>query len=235
MSYGQGIAITPIQLLAAVSCLGNEGKLMQPRIVKALTGADGNIVEEFPVNTVRQVVSKQTAEELCYIMEESVSTGGGGTAKITGYKVGGKTGTASKASGGRYLDGQTDSSFIGMAPMDDPKVSILLVVDNPKGVKFGSLTAAPGVKQILTDTLRYLNVQPNYSTTELEQINNKMTTVPNVKGMNYSEAIGVLGGASLNHLISPAFDSGEDFVVVDQYPKAGEKFNAGGIVYIYKE
>lgn len=235
MAYGQGIAVTPIQLLTAVSCFGNEGKLMQPRLVKALTDSDGNIVEEFGVNTVRQVVSKETADNMCLIMESSVAEGGGGTAKIPGYRVGGKTGTASKVSGGQYLDDATDSSFIGMAPMDDPKVAILLVVDNPKGVKFGSQTAAPGVKKILEDTLRYLNVQPEYTQSELEQLNKKMATVPNITGKNFSEAIGVLGGLSLEYVVSPAHDSGEDFIILDQYPKAGEKLNTGGVVYIYKE
>ncbi|MCL1810282.1 MAG: penicillin-binding transpeptidase domain-containing protein [Clostridiales bacterium] len=235
MSYGQGISITPLQLLAAASSFGNEGKLMQPRLVKALTDSAGNVVEEFGTKVVRQVVSKQTAEDICFIMESVVSEGGGGAAKIPGYRIGGKTGTAIKAVDGRYYENLTDSSFLGMAPMDDPKVSILLVVDNPKGVKFGSVTAAPGVRQILEDTLRYLNVQPHYTQAELGQMNKGMTTVPDIAGKNFSEAIGILVGASLDYAVSPAHDSGEDFMVVDQYPKAGEKLNTGGIVYIYKE
>jgi len=234
MSYGQGIAVTPIQLLTAVSCFGNGGKLMQPRLVKALTDSNNNIVEEFPAKVVRQVVSQQTADDISLIMESVVSEGGGVNAKLPGYRVGGKTGTASKASGGSYSD-TTDSSFIGMAPMDDPKVAILLVVDNPKGVKFGSQTAAPGVKQILADTLRYLNVEPEYTQEELQQINKQMTTVPDITGKNCSEAISILKKASFQYIISPAHDSGDDFVVVDQYPKAGEKLNVGGTVYIYKE
>ena len=235
MSYGQGIAVTPIQLLTAVSALGNEGRLMQPRLVKALTDSDGNVIEEFGTKVVRQIISPETAANMCTIMEAVVSEGGGGTAKVPGYKVGGKTGTANKASGGRYLENETDSSFIGMAPMDDPKVAILLVVNNPKGVKFGSQTAAPGVRQILSDTLRYLNVQPTFTQQELDQINKKLTTVPDVTGKNFSEAIGILGGASLQYTISPAYNGGADFVIIDQYPKAGEKLNTGGVVYIYKE
>ncbi|MCL1982781.1 MAG: penicillin-binding transpeptidase domain-containing protein [Clostridiales bacterium] len=235
MSYGQGISITPLQLLTAVSCFGNEGKLMQPRLVKALTDSKGNVVEEFGTKVVRQVVSEQTAEDICFIMESVVAEGGGGAAKIPGYRIGGKTGTAIKAVNGRYIETLTDSSFLGMAPMDDPKVSVLLVVDNPKGVKFGSVTAAPGVKQILEDTLRYLNVQPHYTQTELAQMNKGMTTVPGIAGRSFSDAIGILEGASLDYTVSPAHDSGEDFIILDQYPKAGEKLNTGGIVYIYKE
>ena len=235
MSYGQGIAVTPIQLLTAVSTIGNEGKLMQPRLVKALTDSDGEIVEEFDTRVIRQVLSKDTAAELSLMMEYSVSNLGGGNAKVPGFRVGGKTGTAQKAFGGRYLEDNVDASFIGMAPMDDPKVAILLVVDNPKGVKFGSLTAAPGVKQILSDTLRYLNVQPVYTSEELEQINKGMATVPNVTGKSYADVIGILGGVSLQYVIAPIHDSGEDFIVIDQYPKAGEKVNTGGTVFIYKE
>ena len=236
MSYGQGIAVTPIQLLTAVSAAGNEGKLMQPRLVKALTDSNGNIVQEFNPRVVRQVISQDTAAELCMMMEYSVARLGGGNARVPGFRVGGKTGTANKAYGGRYLEDNVDASFIGMAPMDDPKVAILLIVDNPKGVKFGSATAAPGVKQILSDTLRYLNVQPVYTQEELEQINKGMATVPNVTGKSYAhDVIGILGGASLQYIIAPAHDSGEDFIVVDQYPKAGTKLNAGGTVFIYKE
>ncbi len=237
MGYGQGIAVTPIQLVTAVSCFGNDGKLMQPRLVKELTDSDGNVVEEFDTKVVRQVVSKKTSEEMRLIMESVVSEGGGGTAKVPGFRVGGKTGTANKAKNGGYSE-ETYSSFIGMAPMDDPKVTILLVVDNPKGIKFGSMTAAPGVKLILEDTLRYLNVQPSYTQEEEAQMSSGKTTVPNVTGKDFDEAIGILGGVSLTYTISPALSENEslgDAAVVDQYPKAGEKISTGGKVYLYRE
>ena len=106
--------------------LGNDGMLMQPRLVKALVDEDGNTVQEFAPQQVRQVVSKQTADEMCLIMESVVSVGGGGTAKIPGYRIGGKTGTANKPKDGGYSEDKY-SSFIGMAPMDDPKIAILMV------------------------------------------------------------------------------------------------------------
>jgi stage V sporulation protein D (sporulation-specific penicillin-binding protein) len=233
MSYGQGIAVTPIQLITAVSALGNEGKLMQPRIVKELRDIDGNVIQSFDTKVVRKVVSKETADEMCLIMESVVAEGGGGNAKVPGYRVGGKTGTANKAKGGGYSN-ETFSSFIGMAPMDDPQISILLIVDNPKGVKFGSQTAAPGVKIILEETLRYMNIQPRYSEEELQALQSEQTVVPDVINTNFSDAIGILGGASLNYTITPATDSGEDFVIVDQYPKPGEKMQKGGTVCLYK-
>ena len=234
MSYGQGIAVNMVQQLTAICSLGNGGKLMQPRLVKALTDSDGNIVQEFDTVEVRQVVSEKTASEMCLIMESVVSEGGGGTAKIPGYRIGGKTGTANKAAAGE----ETYSSFVGMAPMDDPQIAILVVVDNPKGTKFGSQTAAPGAKMILEDTLRYLQIMPEYTQEELDQINSKMSVVPDVTNTAFSTAIGILGGASLNYVISPAVteaDNESDFTIVDQYPKAGEKLETGGTVYIYRE
>lgn len=233
MSYGQGIAVTPIQLITAISALGNEGKLMQPRIVKELRDSDGNVIQSFNTKVVRKVVSKETADEMCLIMESVVAEGGGGNAKVPGYRIGGKTGTANKAKGGGYSN-ETFSSFIGMAPMDDPQISILLIVDNPKGVKFGSLTAAPGVKSILEETLRYMDLKPSYNEEELQAIQSEQAIVPDVTNINFSDAIGILAGTSLNYTITPATDSGEDFIIEDQYPKPGEKMQKGGTVCLYK-
>lgn len=238
MSYGQGIAVSMVQQLTAICSLGNDGVLMQPRIVKALTDEDGNVVKEFDSVEVRQVISEKTAEEMCLIMESVVSEGGGGTAKIAGYRVGGKTGTANKPSETGGYSEETYSSFVGMAPMDDPQVAILVVVDNPKGIKYGSQTAAPGAKVILEDTLRYLEVQPEYTQEEIEQLNSKMAVVPDVTGVPLSTAIGQLGGVSLNYIITPAVteaDHENDYTIVDQYPKSGERLSEGSSVYLYIE
>ena len=236
MSYGQGIAVTPIQLISAVSALGNEGKLMQPRIVKELRDSDGNVIQSFNTKVVRQVVSKKTADEMSLIMEAVVDEGGGATAKVPGYRIGGKTGTANKAKGGGYSE-ETFSSFIGMAPMDDPQIAILMIVDNPKGVKFGSQTAAPGVRLVLEETLRYLNIQPSFSEEEKQAIESGYVTVPDVTNMPYRDAMDILGSASLLYTLSPAGDIALDdnFIVVDQYPKPGEKLQKGGTVCLYRK
>ncbi|MDF3000782.1 MAG: hypothetical protein K0Q48_901, partial [Bacillota bacterium] len=235
MSYGQGIAVTPIQLITAVSALGNEGKLMQPRIVKELRDSDGNVIQSFKTKVVRQIVSKKTADEMSLIMEAVVDEGGGATAKVPGYRIGGKTGTANKAKGGGYSE-ETFSSFIGMAPMDDPRIAILMIVDNPKGVKFGSQTAAPGVRLVLEETLRYLNIQPSYNEEEKQAIESGYVTVPDVTNMSYREAMDILGKASLLYTVSPAGDIAleDNFNVVDQYPKPGEKLQKGGTVCLYR-
>jgi len=238
MSYGQGIAITPIQLVTAVAAIGNEGQLMQPRLVKALTDADGNVVEEFETRVVRQVLSRETVEEMRMILEYSVAHSGGGNARVPGFRVGGKTGTANQARGGVYLS-SVDASFVGMAPMDDPQVVVLVVVDNPRGVVSGSLTAAPVAGQIIASSLRHLNVQPRFTQEELTRMNQNRTTVPNVTGIYFSEAVRILGNASLQHIMSPAHDGGEeyieDFIVVDQHPRAGERMELEGNVFVYRE
>ncbi len=159
MSYGQGIAVTPINLITAVSAFGNEGRIMQPRLVKALIDNRGKTVEEFRPQIVRQVVSRQTAGEVAYAMEAYVEAGHSGV-QIPGYRVGAKTGTANKAIPGGYST-DTDSSAIAIAPMGDPRVTVLVVMDSPKGIQYGSGTASPAVKEILENTLRYLNIKPD--------------------------------------------------------------------------
>ena len=232
IGFGQGIAVTPIQLITAVCSFGNEGKLMKPRLVKALKDSDGNTVKTFDTEVVRQTVSKETADEMCDIMSFVVDSGGGGTFKIDGYNVGGKTGTANKPKAGKYSD-ETYSSCIAMAPMDDPKVAVLLIVDNPKGVKYGGVVAGPGAKQILSDTLRYMNVSP--SKESQEKSDSEKIEIPDVVGLNASEAIGILEGKGLSYDMDEDVASKDDFVVSKQYPAAGTKVKKGSKIYLYSD
>ncbi|MBK5245945.1 MAG: PASTA domain-containing protein [Peptostreptococcaceae bacterium] len=233
MAYGQGIAVTPINLITAISAFGNDGKIMKPRFVKALIDKNGKTVQEFEPQIVRQVVSKKTAEEVAYTMEAYVETGASGT-KVAGYRVGAKTGTANKAIAGGYSS-DTDSSSIAIAPMDDPRITVLVIMDSPKGVQYGSGTASPAVKEILENTLRYLNIQPSYSKEEEEKINSTQAIVPPVTGKSFSEVIAILASENLRYAVSPERIKNEDFTVIDQYPKAGEKIIKEGIVYLYRE
>lgn len=233
MAYGQGIAVTPIQLITAVSAIGNDGVMMKPRIVKELQDSNGKTVEKYEPETVRQILSEETADEMCEIMEYVVSGGGAGTAKVEGYRVGGKTGTANKPDpvNGGYLD-DTYSSFIGMAPMNDPKIAVLVIVDNPEGIKYGSQTAAPAAKEIISEVVRYLGIEPQYTDEEQKEIDASQTKVPDITGENLSEAIGILGGSSLKYKVQSG-NKEDDFVVKDQYPKAGTKVDKNSTVYIY--
>ena len=234
IGYGHGISVTPIQLLTAVNAIGNDGVLLQPRYVKALTDSDGKVVEAFEPVTVRKVLSSKTASEMREIMEYVVSEGSGGNAKITGYRIGGKTGTANKVENGKYGDNYY-SSFIGMAPMDDPKVSILVIVDSPKGSYYGSIVAAPIAKSILSDVLRYMNISPEYTDEEKAAIEGNYTVVPNVTGKEFSEAAGIIGGKDLKYSRPKSARDDDNFTVVDQYPKAGTKVKKNSVVYVYKE
>ncbi|WP_425755168.1 penicillin-binding transpeptidase domain-containing protein [Ihubacter sp. rT4E-8] len=235
MSYGQGIAVTPIQLVSAVCAIGNDGVLMQPRVVKKLTDSDGDTVKEYETKEIRKVISSKTANDMKKIMEFVVSEGGGGNAKIAGFRIGGKTGTADKPSSDGKYSSDTYSSFIGMAPMDDPKLVVLVVVDSPKGIQFGSATAAPIAKEFLENALPYLGVNPKYTKDEEKDLKAEYAYVPDVTGKSYSDAIGILGSYGLKYKVTPKTSSKKDFDVVDQYPKAGKKIKKGGKVYLYRE
>lgn len=232
IGFGQGIAVTPIQLISAISSFGNDGKLMKPRLVKELRDSDGKTVQKFDTEVVRQTVSKETADEMREIMTYSVEHGGGGAFKVDGYNIGGKTGTANKPSRSGGYANETYSSCIAMAPMENPKVTVLLIVDNPKGVHYGSVTAGPGVKMILSDTLRYMNVSP---TKESQKKNDsEKIKIPNIVGENAGEAIGILKGKGLSYDMDKDAAK-DDFVVTKQYPAAGTKVKKGSKIYLYND
>ena len=234
IGFGQGVAVTPIQLITAVSALGNDGKMMKPRLVKELKDSDGKTIEKFGTEVVRQVVSEETAGEICDIMEFVVEEGGGGTAKVDGYRIGCKTGTANKINdAGTGYSSDTYSSCIAMAPIDDPQVAVLVIVDSPKGVHYGSVTAAPGVQQILSDTLRYLNVSPDEKSRK--EADKEKVEVPDVVGKNVSDAVGILSGDSLSYDVDKEAMEEEDFIVIKQYPAAGAKVKKGSKVYLYNK
>ena len=230
--FGQGVAVTPIQLITAICSLGNDGQMMKPRLVKELVDSDGNTVETFDEQVVRQVVSKETASAMCDIMQYVVDEGGAGAAAVDGYKVGAKTGTANKVNdAGTGYSEDTYSSCIGMAPMDDPKIAVLVIVDSPKGVRYGSVTAAPGVHQILSDSLRYLNISPDEDSQKAAD--EDKVDVPDLVGENVSEAIGILAGDSLSYDMDEKAAEKDDFIVTKQYPAAGTRVKKGSKVYLY--
>ena len=229
MSYGQGIACTPIQLITAFTAIGNDGKMMQPRVVDRLIDSDGNTVKKYSSKVIRQVISESTASDMCRMMEGVVRNGTGKTAYIAGYRIGGKTGTAQKVVDGKYTD-DTYSSFFAMAPMDDPQFAVLLIVDSPQGVHGGAATAGPGVKQIMSDCLKYLNITPVYTDGE-EADATATVTVPDVTGMSYSKAEDTLNDLELDAIACPS--DTENFKVASQYPEAGAELSPGDSVCLY--
>lgn len=232
MAYGHGIAVTPVQLATAVSAIGNDGVMMKPHLVKELVDSDGKTVRTYEPEEVRQIISKQTSDEVCDIMEYVVSDGGAETAYVEGYRVGGKTGTANKPKAGGYSE-DTYSSFIGMAPMNDPKVTVLVIVDSPVGIKYGSQTAAPCAQTIFKNILPYLGIETQYSDEETEKIEKNQTTVPDITGLSYKKAVSALEKANLKYKVQSGDSSKDSFKVKDQYPKAGTKVDKKSTIYIY--
>ena len=236
--YGQGIAVTPIQILSAVNSFGNNGVLMKPKLVKRIIDSDGKTVSTIEDTEVRQVVSEETAQKMCDIMEYYVAdSGSGDQAYVPGYRVGGKTGTANVVEGGRYSSSATNTSFVAMAPMDDPQISMIVIVYRPTKIQFGNYTAGPIVKEIMEKSLQYMGVERKYTKSEAKEVKKSKVEVPDVTGMNSAEAIRELEKADLDYKIAPEPEDGktEKFVVLDQNPKEGTKVDKGSVVYIYSE
>lgn len=162
ISFGQGVAITPIQLVSAVQGILNKGKRMKPHIVKQILDSEGNIVKDFKPQLKGQIVSAETSYKMIAMLRNVVEHGTGGNAKIPGYLVGGKTGTANVCENGAYQNGKYIASFIGFAPAEEPKMVILVKVKNPKGVIWGGAVAAPVFSEIAKETLWRLNIPPSF-------------------------------------------------------------------------
>ena len=234
MSFGQSISVTPLQLITAVSSIANGGNLMEPRIVKAYTDNKGNIVEEVEPKVIRTVLSEETSKKMMEIAQSVVTDGGGKTAYIPGYRIGGKTGTAQKVEGGTYAQGKYICSFIGIAPTDDPKIIVLAIVDEPtQGSLFGSTTAGPIIKEIMGEALPYLGVEPEYTEEEKADNEKVKVEVPDVRDLTIEEAIKVLEEINLKSNLDPDVEIPEGSKVNDMFPKPGVKVSEGSTISIY--
>lgn len=232
MSYGHGIAVTPIQLVTAVSAVGNGGDLMKPRLVKELIDEDGNIVQSFKPEIKRKVISEETSKTLLEILESAVSEGTGNRAYVPGYKIGGKTGTAQKVVDGKYAPGKYISSFVAVAPTDNPKIAVLVVVDEPSfGAHTGGTAAAPIAGEVIEQTLKYLDVKPQYTKEEKEEFNKKVV-VPDIRNWTIVDAGKTLTNLGFKYNTELP-DITEDTVVIDQFPLPGTKVNEGSIIDLY--
>lgn len=221
IGFGQSIAVTPIQLAAAVSAAVNGGYLYSPYIVEQVISADGTIIEQADPGPVRQVISQETSATVRQILQSVVDNGTGRNAQIEGYYVGGKTGTAQKYDEyGRVSAGSYICSFIGFAPADDPQYLCLILVDEPHvGSIFGSTVAAPFVRRVLSEILPYSGIQPSHLS--------ETVTVPNVLGLTTEEANKELAKVGLIGFYECADE------VTLQLPAAGETVVKGSSVLLY--
>lgn len=234
ISFGQSISVTPIQLITAVCSIVNDGYRMEPRLVKAYTDNKGNITKEVEPVQIKQVISKETSAQMREIMESVVTEGGGKIAYLPGYRLGGKTGTAQKVINGSYAQGHYVCSFIGMAPADDPQIVVLAIVDEPTGVmQFGSTTAGPIIKEVMSNTLKYLGVEPEYTEEEKEENMKNKVKVPDVRGLTIEDATKVLEDAKLEANIDNDVDIKEGTVIKDMFPKPAVSVNEGSLISIY--
>ncbi|MBP5199061.1 MAG: PASTA domain-containing protein [Schwartzia sp.] len=207
MAIGQSIAVTPLQLITAMSAIANDGVLMRPYIVKAVYNEDGSVYEETKPQEVRRVISSETDKTLIGLLEQVVSTGGGKKAKVKGYRIGGKTGTAQKINddGIGYKEGCYIASFCGFAPTTDPEVTLLVIIDEPSGGNYyGGQIAAPVAAKIFQQMFRYLNVEPSSDPFEVQAPaapasaqQDIRATVPDVIGLDVESAGRRIGEAGL--------------------------------------
>lgn len=159
-SFGQGVAVTPIQLCSAMQAVAGGGMRFRPRLVMRLLNAQGDLVRAFPERPLGRAIERRTAARLRAILRNVVAHGTGGQAEVPGYPVAGKTGTAQVVDGGRYAPGRYHASFLGFAPVHAPRVVVLVKIEEPRGVYWGGTVAAPVFRAVTGAALRLLGVPP---------------------------------------------------------------------------
>lgn len=227
VAFGQGISITPIQLLTAVSACVNGGHLNQPYILdKVVDPYTKEAIYEAKTKHVRDVISEETSAMVRDAMESVVANGGGKNAYIEGYRIGGKTGTAQKAVDGSYVGGGYILSFLGVAPIDDPEVILYIAMDNAKNcVQYGGTTVAPIARKILVDTLNVLEIE---KVTEQKEKSYTWLDIPKYTVDQYI-------GLNKKEVKSEHFKFkfvGEGDFVIDQLPRVNDKQEDGATIVI---
>lgn len=230
MSFGQRLNVTPLQMITAVSAIANDGVLLQPRIVKQITNSETGAVTEMPVTEVRQVISKQTADQVKSMMESVVTDGTGKNAAVVGYSVGGKSGTSEPI----YTNTEEGyvASFVAISPIEDTKVVILVTLyDPPKSNHQGGTLVAPVVSQMLTEILPYLGIP---STDTQNEDTSDLITVPDIRNKTVTEAEKILKEKGFNVKTYVNGDA-NSILVSDQTPKPGASLAKNSIIVLYGE
>jgi cell division protein FtsI (penicillin-binding protein 3) len=251
ISFGQGVSVTGVQLATALSAIANGGSLMKPYVVEKITNEKGEVVQSFKPETIRKVISEETARKVRMLLKAATEKGGTGEGAVpAGYEVAGKTGTAQKVDSlmGGYSDDRYVSGFMGFAPADAPKLVVLVIVDEPQGNSYGGVVAAPIFKTIMEKALPSLNVIPKGamvvksefdSTPQREasgpqplideiKVGKGMGTVvmPDLTGLSMRKALSRMEGKGLLIKVS---GNGK---VVDQVPRPGSVIEKGDICFL---
>lgn len=226
-SFGQGVSVTPIQQVTAVSAAINGGYLYKPYIAKEwIDPQTEQVVSKTSPQMKQRVISEETSKQVRYALESVVAKGTGKNAFVDGYRVGGKTGTAQKVEGGRYLKNNYIVSFIGFAPADDPQIVVYVAIDNPKNtLQFGGVVAAPIVGTIIEDSLSVMEVPKRKNQLEKEKtwLDEELIIVPDLIGMEKKDIFDSYYDLKIDA-------AGEGSTVVDQAPEAGEKVKVGSTI-----
>lgn len=229
-AFGQGVSVTPIQQITAVSAAINGGYLYKPYIVKSLNEPVTNsVIKLNESQVIRKVISEDTSSKVRYALESVVSNGTGRHAYIENYRVGGKTGTAQKVKDGRYMVGNYIVSFIGFLPADDPKVVVYIAVDNAKGAtQYGGTIAGPIARKIMLEAIDVLDIPKRSGgmPKEYNYLDQIYATVPDVIGMSVKEAMPLLKNFKVEF-------SGSGNKISYQSPSSGERIYEGNVVRLF--
>ena len=251
ISFGQGVSLSTVQLASALSAVANGGTLMKPYLVERILDDSGREVQRFEPQVVRRVVSPETASKMTKMMETVTGEGGTGTkAAVDGYRVAGKTGTAQKVDPvtRTYSPTKRIGSFVGFVPADKPKLTIVVIIDEPQGIKYGGVVAAPAFREIAQNTLAYLKIVPNMpiakkekapeaeeedvqepellSESEIEDTTNDGAVMPDFRGMSMRGVLQVMEKRSINIRL---IGSGR---ATEQSPPPGQAIKGTGAVWV---
>ncbi len=221
-SFGQGFTVTPLQMATAVGALVNGGYLYEPYIVKEIVDESGNVTMSTSPTRIRQVISKETSDTMRYIMQTTLIESGS-LAKVDGYDIGGKSGTSEKLPRG---NNQYIGSYCSVAPINDPQILCLVIIDDPRGASYyGGQTAAPVASSIMEQVLQYYNIKPNddEKTTGTDD-----TVVPDVVGKSTADAERIISSFNLRYTIKGSGDT-----IISQEPVAGTHVRNNSYVIVH--
>ena len=230
MSFGQGVTVTPLQMLTAANAIANGGKLMKPSIVKAAADDSGRSEDLKKPETVKQVVSKETAAQVLSFMEGVVKNGSGKKGAVKGYRVAGKTGTANKIDKktGGYSEDRVICSFVSIAPVEDPALSMIIIIDEPVYGKTGAESAAPVAAEVMEKSLKYLGINKDIPVSDI-----KTVKVPDVRNMTYQEASKALSAVKLIAKADDDKAKAKNGGVAATFPDVGEVTAQNSQVILY--
>ena len=235
-SFGQAMAITPLQMCTAIAATVNGGYLVTPHVVDKITDANGNVIQEIGANVRRQVISQSASDVIRQMMEYEVGngTGGGKNAYVSGYRIGGKSGTSEQLNMHRRADGDYKkvASFVAVLPANDPEILVYVMLDDPNNARtdYSSILAAPVAGNIISEVAPYLGIA-----TDGEDRSGTIVTVPNLVGTEWSNAQVQLNIQGLKHQLQESQSSQSAAPVTYQYPHAGSKVPYGTTIYLYTD